>query len=103
MIQHAGTGVDRDELPQWVIATQRVIASVVTFAYGVDLDDVLYSSAVEDEKIREHLDVAEALMRSSDSAAAMASVVKAYDVVAGIWGSFVVSSNSKLAPPSRSL
>ena len=98
VVQHAGTGVDRDELPQWVIATERVIASVVTFAYGVDLDDVLYSSAVEDEKIREHLDFAEALMRSSDSAAAMASVVKAYDVVAGIWGSFVVSSNSKLAP-----
>jgi hypothetical protein len=100
VVQHVGTGVDRDELPRWLIDTERVLASIVLFAYEVEIDDVRYSSAIKDEQTREYFDAAESFMHDGDLDAAMTSISRSYSVVAHEWERFAVASNSELGPRS---
>lgn len=98
VVQHAGVGVDPEDLPRWAQATQRFISDVVTFAYGIDLDVVRYSAAVENALVRVHLDEAEALIESNKATDAMRSIVEAYDIIIGVWRGFVNSVSGDLRP-----
>lgn len=98
IVQHVGTGVNRDELPQWVIATEQIIASIVRFAYEMDLDDVRYSYALEDTRLREFFDLAEANLAAGDEAASIEATVRAFDLVSAVWSRFARSTNRDLEP-----
>lgn len=101
-VQHSGVGVDPADLPRWVIAAEKFIAGVVRSAYGVEMDELAYSAAIEDEDIRASFDAAEAALASEDVSLAATSVVAAFDKVMALWSRFVVASDRKLAPRHRS-
>lgn len=99
VVQHAGVGVDPEDLPRWAQATRRFIGDVIAFAYGVDLDVIRYSAAIENAEVRMHLDAAEALIDTA-STEAMQSILSAYDIVIGIWRGFFNAVDRDLEPRS---
>jgi len=98
VVQHAGVGVDRDELPGWVIATTRFIDGVVQFAYDTSIDDVQYSSAVSDGEVRELLQRAEQLLMQGEVQGSASIVVEAFDAAMMVWSKFVVGTNRSFEP-----
>lgn len=98
VVQHAGVGVDAEELPRWALATQRFISDVVSYAYGVDIDFVRYSAAIENADVRMHLDSAEDLLHAGSIEDSMQSVIEAYNIAIGTWRKFVNGVSSDLHP-----
>jgi len=100
VVQHAGVGVDADDLPKWSQAARRFIDEVVSFAYEVELDSIHYSAAVTNIDVRGYLDEAEELLDADNANQAMEAINKAYDIVIGVWRGFVNSVSRDLRPRS---
>ncbi|WP_209559704.1 hypothetical protein [Frigoribacterium sp. PvP032] len=100
-VQHSGLSVDPGSVPTWVVTTDKFITHVVTYAYGVDIDDVRLSTAIRDPEIKAHLDAAEARLDADDTTAAVSAISEAYKIARKTWNRFVESSQMFLRHRTR--
>lgn len=102
VVQHVGTGVDPEDLREWTSATRRLIADIVRHFYGVELESLRYSHAIENAEVRELLDIAESRLALGDIHGSMEAVDECYSKVEYSWNQFVFRSNFELGRMSDS-
>ena len=67
LAQHHGVTPNEASIGTWARETDKFVRTLVAAAFGVDLDNVLYSEAVQDEALRSVLVEAERALANGDS------------------------------------
>ena len=89
LVQHAGVGVDADELTMWVVTARQTLAALVDFGFDVAIDAVRYSSALHDDTIADAFERAEEALAAGQSQTAMGQTAIAFDAAFRTWDRYV--------------